>query len=185
MGTTGQVAGFSIALLPLYRATAQTGPMEGRASLCARVPAPPEERLLLTPQARPALAASLPSPDCLPAAFEVRLQSSRAVVSAHAGGGTRHAAGGEEKRKRPHPYRDDVGAMAFSSFLEVAVGTRKIELTLNEIDHLVRSGPREMAAMGITVPFDPRNHWHLVALRQAAVRAEEQESERTSVRVQL
>ena len=67
MGTTGQVAGFSIALLPLYRATAQTGPMEGRASLCARVPAPPEERLLLTPQARPALAASLPSPDCLPA----------------------------------------------------------------------------------------------------------------------
>ena len=39
--------------------------------------------------------------------------------------------------------------------------------------------------MGITVPFDPRNHWHLVALRQAAARAEEQESERTSVRVQL
>ena len=109
----------------------------------------------------------------------------RAVVSAHAGGGTRHAAGGEEKRKRPNPYRDDVGAMAFGSFLEVALGTRKIELTLNEIDHLVRSGPREMAAMGITVPFDPRNHWHLVALRQAAVRAEEQESERTSVRVQL
>ena len=75
--------------------------------------------------------------------------------------------------------------MALESFLEVALGTRTIELTLNEIDYLVRAGPRELAAMGLTTTFDPRNRWHLAALRRAAAGAETRADERTSVRVQL
>ena len=81
-----------------------------------------------------------------------------------------------------------MGTIALESFLEVALGTRKIELTLNEINYLTRSGPTEMAQMGLGTPFNALKPHHLDALRRATAAAAEQRSQsnaRTTVRIDL
>ena len=75
--------------------------------------------------------------------------------------------------------------------MEVATGTRKIELTINEINYLALCGPAEMAAMGLCDTFEASNKHHLQALRRAttkyndSMRRNNGGTGRASARVQL